>query len=74
MNKSADTKTTFKFLDAYLLVRRVQLNPAIMEYQEKALEKGALARHNMSRLDLKTFTFSAGSISRFVDNEQLGPS
>jgi len=30
MNKSADTKTNFKFLDAYLLVRRVQPNPAIL--------------------------------------------
>ena len=73
MNKIADTKTTFKFLDAYLLVRRVQPNPAILEAQEKALEKGALARYNMTRVDLKTFKFSAGSKSRSIDNAVLGP-
>ena len=31
MNKSADTRNTSKFLDAYLMVRRVQPNPAILE-------------------------------------------
>jgi hypothetical protein len=30
MNKSADTNTNFKFLDAYLLVIRVQPNPVIL--------------------------------------------
>jgi hypothetical protein len=48
MNKSADTKTSFKFLDAYLLVRLVQPNPVILEAQEKALEREALARYNMT--------------------------
>jgi hypothetical protein len=73
MSKSADTKTTFKFLVAYLLVIRVQPKPAILEAQENALEKGALARYNMTRVDLKTFTFSAGSKSRSIDNAVLGP-
>jgi len=73
MNKSADTKTTFKFLDAYLLVKRVQPNPVIMSAQEKALERGALARYNMTRVDLKSFTFSAGSKSQSIHNAALGP-
>jgi hypothetical protein len=73
MNKSADTKTTFRFLDAYLLVRRVQPNPAILEAHEKALEKGSLARYNMTRVDLKTFTFSAVSKFRSIENAALGP-
>jgi len=60
MNKSADTKTNFKFLDAYLLGRRAQPNPAILEAQDTALEKGALVRYNMTRVDLKTFTFRPG--------------
>jgi len=38
MNKNVDTKTTFKFLDAYLMFRRVQPNPVIMSTQETALE------------------------------------
>ena len=73
MNKSADTKTSFKFLEAYLFVRRMQSNPLILEAQETALERGALARYNMPRIDLKTFTFSAGSKSLSIDNAVLGP-
>ena len=73
MNKRADTKSSFKFLDDYLLFRRVQPNPAILEAQVKALEKGALARYNMTRVDHKNFTYSAGSKSRFIDNAVLGP-
>jgi len=59
MNKSADSKTTFKFLDAYMMVRRVQSNPLILSAHDKALTKRALARYNITRVDLKTFTFSA---------------
>jgi hypothetical protein len=73
MNKSAVTKTTFKFLDAYLLFRRVQPNPALLEAHEKALEKGTLERYNMTRVDLKTLTFSVGSKSRSIDNAMQAP-
>jgi hypothetical protein len=73
MNKTADSKTTFKFLGAYLMVRRVQPNPLILSAHEKALTKGALSRYNVTRVDLKTFTFSAGSKSRSIDNAVLGP-
>ena len=47
MNKSADTKITFKFLDAHLMVRRVQPNPLILSAHETALAEGALARYVM---------------------------
>jgi hypothetical protein len=69
MNKTADTKTTFKFLDAYLMVRRVQPNPLILSAHETEVQKGALARYNMTRFEINTFTFSVGSI----DNAVLGP-
>ena len=59
MNKSADTITTFKYLDAYLTV------------QETAVERGALARYNMTSVHLKPFTFSAGSKSRSIENAVL---
>ena len=55
MNKSSDTKTSFKFLDAYRLLRRVQPNPVILEAQETALEIEAVARYNMTRNDLHDF-------------------
>jgi hypothetical protein len=74
MNKSADTITTFKFVDAYLMVRRVQPNPVILEAQETALERGALAWHNMMSVDIQTFTFSSASKSRSIYNAVLAPS
>jgi hypothetical protein len=57
MNKGPDTNTCFKFLDAYLLVRRVEPKPLIMSAQETALERVALARYNMTSVELKTYIF-----------------
>ena len=57
MNKPADSKSTFKFLEAYLMVRRVQPNPLILSAHERALTDGALARYNITSVDIKTFTF-----------------
>jgi len=39
LNKTADSKTIFKLLDAYLLVRRLHPNPAISLAQTMALRK-----------------------------------
>jgi len=54
------------------MVRRVQPNPVILEAQETALERGAFGRYNMTSVDLKTFTFSAVSKSRSINNSVLG--
>jgi hypothetical protein len=51
----------------------VQPNPLIQSAQETALETGALARYNMTGVELKTFIFSAVSKSRSTDNAVLGP-
>jgi hypothetical protein len=40
MNKDSDSKVTFKFLDAQLLVKRVKSNPAIPAAHNKALMQG----------------------------------
>ena len=58
-------------MDAYLMDRRVQLNGLILTAHSKALTTGALARYNTTRVDLKPFTFSAGSKSRSIDNAVL---
>ena len=55
------------------MVRSVQPKPLILSAHDKALTKGALARYNITRVDLKTFTFSDGTISRPIDNAVLGP-
>ena len=49
---AADSKTTFKFLDAQLLVRRIKANPKIPIAHEKLL-KTELALYNMTRVELK---------------------
>ena len=55
MNKTAESKTIFKFLYAYLLVRSVYPNPAILSVQTMALSNRVLARYNITRVDLETF-------------------
>jgi hypothetical protein len=73
MHKNGETKTTFKFLDAQLLVRRVRPIPAILIAHTSTLSAGSLARYNLTRVELKTFTFCSGSKSLSIDNAVLGP-
>jgi len=73
MSKKADSNTTFKFLDAQLLVKRVKPETVTLLAHTATLNTGALARYNMTRVELKTFTFSAGSQSLSTDNAVLGP-
>jgi len=73
MSKEAGSKTTFKYLDAQLLVRRVKTDPVTLLAHNATLNTGALARYNMRRVELKTFTFSAGSKSLSINNAGFGP-
>jgi hypothetical protein len=73
-NSHADTKTkaTFKFLDAELIVRRIRPSPKISVAHNEALSKGCIARYNVKRLELKTFTFAGGSQALSIINAVLG--
>jgi len=73
MSKEADSKTTFKFLDAHFLVKRVKSDPVTQLTHNATLNTGALARYNMTRVELKTFTFSAELKSLSINNADLGP-
>ena len=73
MGKEADSKTTFIFLDAQLLVKRVKPDRVTLLAHTATLNTGALARYNMTRVELKTFTFSAGSKSLSIENAVLCP-
>jgi len=73
MSKQADSKTTFKFLDAQLLVKRVKPDPVTLLDHTATLNTGGLARYNMTSVELKTFTFSNGLKSLSIDNAVLGP-
>jgi len=74
MNKYAETKTVFKFLDAQLLVNRVRLSPSLLLAHNIAHGNGALARYNLTRVELKSFTFCSGAQSLSIDNPCWEPS
>jgi len=59
MKKDADSKTVFQFLDAQLWVKRVRPNPTILLAHKAVLDKGVVARYKMTRVELKSFTFSS---------------
>jgi len=72
MNKT-DSTTVFKFLDAQLLVNRVRSSPSLLMAHNTTLARGVLARYNLTRVEIKTYTFSSGSQSLSIDNAVLGP-
>ena len=72
MNKDADSEVVFKLLDAQLLVKRVRLNPVYLVAHNTALQAGAIAKYNLTRVEHKTFTLSNGSQSLSIDNAILG--
>jgi hypothetical protein len=61
-----------KFLDAELIVRRIRPSPKISVAHNEALSKGCLARYNVTRVELKTFTFAGGPQAISVNNAVLG--
>ena len=63
LNKDAESKSVFQFLDAQLWVKRIRPNPTIPLAHNAVLSKGGVARYNMTRVELKSFTFSSGSQS-----------
>jgi len=73
MNKDAESKTFFKYIDANLLVNRVKPHRKVLLAHNETLAKGALARYNLTSVELKTFTFSSGAQSLTIDNAVLRP-
>jgi len=72
MKRDAKTKTVFKSLDAQILFNRVRPSPSHLFAQNIAHGKGALARYNLTRVELKSFTFSSGAQWLSIDNAVLG--
>jgi len=68
MSKEAGSKTIFKFLNAQLLVKRGKPEPVTLLAPTATLNTRALARYNMMRVELKTFTFPSVSKSLSIDN------
>ena len=55
-SKSENSNAVIKILDKHLLVKRVRPNPAYLIAHNTALQAGAIARYNMTRVELKTIT------------------
>jgi len=66
-----DTKQSSKFVDA-TYVQRVMPSPAVLLSHMKCLSK-VPAQYDLTRLVLKTFTFSSGSQFLSIDNAVLEP-
>jgi hypothetical protein len=73
MAKEADSKVTFKILEARLLVEHIEANPSVLYAHNTTVEAGGLAKYHLTRVEVKTFTFAAGSQSLSIDNAVLGP-
>jgi hypothetical protein len=72
MNANADSKTIFMFLDAEQIVRRIRPSPKIALAQNEALSKGFFGRYNLTRVALKTSTFSNCPRAVSIINAVLG--
>ena len=72
-SKDADSNAVFRILDAQLLLKRVRPNPAYLIAQNSAIQAGAIERYNMSRVEIKTFTYAKGLQLLFIDNAILVP-
>ena len=66
LSNKEDTKVYFKVLEALLYVKR------IITAHNEALLANYPVRYNLTRIELKTFTFAAGSQSLSIDNAVLG--
>ena len=65
-------KVYFKILEALLYVKRVKPSSSILTSHNEALLAGYPIRYNITMIELKTFTFSAGSQSLSIDIAVLG--
>ena len=65
-------KVYFKILEALLYVKRIRPSSLILTSHIEALLAGSPIRYNITRIELKTFTFSAGSQSLSIANAILG--
>ena len=72
MNSNPDTKTTFKFLDAELVVRRIRPSSKIFVAHNEVLSKGIHAIYNLTRVELKTFTYAGGPQALSINDAVLG--
>ena len=72
MSTKADSTTILQFHEAYLIINGIQRDSSYLIDHNTALAKGGLARYNLTRVELKTFTFPRTEIFLSFDNALLG--
>ena len=72
LSTKKDAKVYFKVLEALLIVKRIKPSPSVMTAHNEALLEGYPLRYNLTRIELKTFTFAAGTQSLSMPNAVLG--
>jgi len=72
LSNKEDSKVFFKVLEALLYVKRIRPSAGIITAHNEALRAGYPVRYNITRIELKSFTFAEGTHSLSMDNEVLG--
>jgi len=72
LSNKENSKVYFKVLLALLYVKRIRPSADIITAHYKNLLEGYPVRYNLTRIELKTFTFTAGSQSLSMNNAVLG--
>ena len=62
MSTKADSTTKFQFHEVYLIVNRIRPNPSYLIAHNTTVAKGALARYNLSRVELDFHFFTRTEI------------
>ena len=65
MSTKTDSTTKFQFLEACLIVNPIRPNPTYLRTHNTTLAKGGFASYNPTRIELKSFIFSAEPKSMF---------
>ena len=72
LSNKEDSKAYFKVLQLLLYVKRIRPSAHVLTAHNEILLEGYPDRYNIKRIELKTFTFGAGSQSLSVNNAVLG--
>ena len=72
MSNKEGSKVYFKVLEALLYVKRIRPSSSVITAHNEALIAGYPVRYNVTRIELKTFTFAADTQSLSIDNAVLG--
>ena len=72
LSNTEDSKAYFKVLEALLYVNVIQPSADVIASHNGTLLQGYPVRYNLTRIELKTFTFGAGSQSLSMNNAVLG--